>query len=331
MPLNTPNTPARPIANDRHPLSTRTYRVATTAIEDCWELVSKCLQYRIPGALVYGDSRLGKTYAIEYLRMLIHRKHPSVPTFHAQAEHKVSRSEGAFFSSLLRAVRHPGTDPARNSAKRKALHDRLRAVAESQGGTTVVLFCDEAQRFGRHEYEWLRDVHDELAQSGVRLTTFLFGQGRLCEQRSTFQESGDTQIVKRFMVETLRFRGIRGILDAATCLKSYDEYEYPVGSGWSFTRYYLPFAFDAGLRLEKFAPQLWEAFFLAHRDSGLTGEAEIPMEYFSRAVEAVLLAGLTRDAVDVDLGAKRWADVVKHCGYVASEQAIERNVRGSGH
>jgi hypothetical protein len=119
---------------------------------------------------------------------------------------------------------------AGNSSKRKALHDHLLAVAESQGGATIVLFCDEAQRYSLHEYEWLHDVHDELAQSGVRLTTFLFGQERLCEQRARFQESGDTQIVKRFMVETLRFRGVCSALDAATCLRSYDEHEYPLGS-----------------------------------------------------------------------------------------------------
>lgn len=67
--MNQTKLPGRPVAKERHPLSTRTYRVATAAIEHCWQLVSKCLQYRIPGALIYGESRLGKTYAIEYLRM----------------------------------------------------------------------------------------------------------------------------------------------------------------------------------------------------------------------------------------------------------------------
>lgn len=320
----------RPIARDCHPLSRRTYRVATAAIENCWMLVSKCLQYRIPGALIYGESRLGKTYAIEYLRMLIQRELPAVPTFHVQAEHKVSRSEGAFFSCLLRAVRHPEPDAGRNSGKRKALHDRLLAVAEAQSSSTVVFFCDEAQRYSLHEYEWLRDVHDELAQSGVRLTTFLFGQEQLCDKRARFQASGDTQIVKRFMVETLRFRGVCSMEDAATCLKSYDEHEYPPGSGWSFTRYYFPYAFDAGLRLERCAPLLWAAFAVAHQNATLAGAVEIPMEYFSRAVEAVLLDGLTRDAVDFNLVEQRWSEVVKHCGYVVSEQAVERNARGLG-
>lgn len=329
--MTTPTLTERPVAKERHPLTNRTYRVATTAIEDCWFLISRCLQYRIPGALIYGESRLGKTYAIEYLRMLIHRERPEIPTFHVQAEHSTGRSEGAFFSNLLRAVRHPEPDMARNSRKRKALYDRLRAVAESQNSSIVVFFCDEAQRYSLHEYEWLRDVHDELAQSGVRLTTFLFGQERLCEQRARFQDSGDTQIVKRFMVETLRFRGIRSATDAATCLRSYDEHEFPAGSNWNFTRYYYPHAFDAGLRLEKSAHHLWDAFARAHQQAALAGDVEIPMEYFSRAVEVVLLDGLLHDAVDFVLTEKQWTMVVQNCGYVASEQAVERNVRGVGH
>jgi len=73
---------------------------------------------------------------------------------------------------------------------------------------------------------------------------------------------------------------------------------------------------------------LWNAFTLAHQHAALAGEVEIPMEYFSRAVEAVLLDGLLHDAVDFQLTEQHWAAVVQHCGYVASEQAIERNTRG---
>jgi len=82
------------------------------------------------------------------------------------------------------------------------------------------------------------------------------------------------------------------------------------------------------LRLELGAHFLWNAFTLAHRHAALAGEVEIPMEYFSRAVEAILLDGLLHDAVDFQLTEKHWTTVVQHCGYVASEQAIERNARG---
>jgi len=72
----------------------------------------------------------------------------------------------------------------------------------------VVLLCDEAQRMSRHALEWLRDVHDQLAQHGVRLITFLVGQPQLMEHKARYQLSGDEQIVARFMIEQLHFRGI---------------------------------------------------------------------------------------------------------------------------
>ena len=69
-----------------------------------------------------------------------------------------------------------------------------------------MLFCDEAQRLSKHALEWLRDVHDQLAQQGVRLVTFLVGQPQLTEHKAQYQLAGDEQIVARFMIEQLNFR-----------------------------------------------------------------------------------------------------------------------------
>jgi hypothetical protein len=84
------------------------------------------------------------------------------------------------------------------------------------------------------------------------------------------------------------------------------------------------------MRLEMSADFLWDAFAQAHQHAGLAGTVEIPMEYFSRAVEAILLDGLLQDALDFQLSERHWSTVVQHCGYVASEQAVERNARGLG-
>ena len=50
-------------------------------------LIMRCLRYRIPGALIYGPSRIGKTRAIEYLRLLLAETQPKITTYHTQAEH----------------------------------------------------------------------------------------------------------------------------------------------------------------------------------------------------------------------------------------------------
>jgi hypothetical protein len=97
--------------------------------------------------------------------------------------------------------------------------------------------------------KWLRDVHDALDRQQIKLFTFLVGQQELLAQKSALQIAGKTQIVARLMVEELAFHGIRNAEDVATCLNGYDQTAYPEGSQWSFTRFYLPQAFDAGYRL----------------------------------------------------------------------------------
>src|SRR6202171_5831105 len=91
----------RPIDPSLHPLVTGNYRLATPAIETFYELVTRCLRYRIMGALIYGPSRIGKTRAIEYVRLLLARNYPKMTSYHAQCEHKPRHAEGPFFSNLL--------------------------------------------------------------------------------------------------------------------------------------------------------------------------------------------------------------------------------------
>jgi hypothetical protein len=97
----------RPIDPALHPIKTGHYRIATPAIQAFHQLVLRCLRYRITGALIYGPSRIGKTRAIEYLRLLLAETYPKMTTYHAQAEHKPRHAEGPFFTNLLEAVGFP--------------------------------------------------------------------------------------------------------------------------------------------------------------------------------------------------------------------------------
>ncbi len=192
----TPQMP-RPIDPSLHPLVTGNYRIATPAIEAFYELVERCLRYRVMGALIYGPSRIGKTRAIEYVRLLLARNHPKMTSYHAQCEHKPRHAEGPFFANLLEAVGDPDPNAGSNPAKRMRLALRIREAAARAGSGTVLLFCDEAQRYNDNEYEWLRDVHDSLDRQQIKLFTFLVGQQELLAQKTALQVAGKTQIVAR--------------------------------------------------------------------------------------------------------------------------------------
>jgi hypothetical protein len=68
----------RPIDPSIHPLATGNYRIATPAMQALYDLVVRCLHYRITGALIYGPSRIGMTRAIEYVRLLFARNYPKI-------------------------------------------------------------------------------------------------------------------------------------------------------------------------------------------------------------------------------------------------------------
>ena len=220
----------RPIDPSVHPLATGNYRIATPAIQELYDLVNRCLRYRITGALIYGPSRIGKTRAIEYVRLLFARNYPKVTTYHAQCEHKPRHAEGPFFSNLLAAVGYPEPDTGGNPSKRMRLTAKIREAAARAGSGVVLLFCDEAQRLNENEYEWLRDVHDALDRQQIKLFTFLVGQQELLAQKTGLQIANKTQIVARLMVEEMAFYGVRNADDVATCLLGYDETTYPQGN-----------------------------------------------------------------------------------------------------
>ena len=174
-----------------HPLLRRNYRVATAAIESFFDLVERCLRVLMPGALVYARPRMGKTHAVDYVCLHLARVRPEVLTIRMSCEHHRTDFEGSFFSSLLIAAGASGDVLKRSiTVKRQELIRRLRERLAARKGHIVALFCDEAQRQSRNSYEWLRDVHDQLAYHGIRLITFLIGQPQLLAQKAGFQMSG---------------------------------------------------------------------------------------------------------------------------------------------
>ena len=317
-----PNTSAYDVTVASHPMSRRNYRVATAAIQEFVDLVDHCVRVMIPGALVHARPRMGKTHAVEYICLHLARNRPDLLVLRLSCEHHRSAHEGPFFSGLLAAVGVRDPQPVSNAQKRFALMRRLHEQLLMRRGHVVLLLCDEAQRLSKHALEWLRDVHDQLAQQGYRMITFLVGQPQLLEHKAQYQLSGDEQIVARFMIEQLHFRGVTDAADAATCLSSYDHSRYPEQSGPTFVEFFFPVAWAAGLRLEQSAPALWNAFVQAHACAQLHGPVEIQMDYFTRAVESVLTQGPTWDSLGLVLGPAHWDRAVRESGYIAAQQTV---------
>ncbi len=306
----------RPIAVSQHPLHDRRYRLPTPPIEALYTLITEALDRRRPGAMVYGRSRLGKTTAIAYIEALLALERPTLPVVTLRCRFKRVPSEIAFFSHLLTAVRHKATTGRDAEQMRQRLIHRMCEMADIKGANQILLFADEAQNFSSCEYEWLRDAHDDLQRWGKSLLVVLVGQPELRGQKATFQRSNSLHIVSRFMVHELAFRGARSAEDCATCLQGYDLQEFPADSGWTHTRFFFPLAYAAGFRLATEGAALWYAFDQAHRSTLWPEALEIGMEFFTAAVEHLMLHHFHHDEAQFRPSVELWSEAVLASGYV---------------
>lgn len=306
----------RPFPLHKHPVVLQSYMIPTPGIDALISLVRKCVRSRLPGAIVYGESRMGKTYAIRYARAQIQEEFGLISTFDFQCERHKNLSEDSFFTELLIAVGHKDPHSGKISKKRSRLIDYLMEKATSSRSRVIVLFADEAQRLQLYEYEWLRDVHDKLGSCGVKLITILVGQNDLLNQKHSLRQANQTQVVARFMVNELRYRGLTSIDDLATCLSGYDTSCFPEDSDWTFTRFYFPIAYAAGFRLLDQTQMLWNVFLEAQDRSGYRANIEIPMQYFSGTIEYIFTEYNEHDGPDFGVSAQMWKAAVDETSFV---------------
>ncbi len=306
----------RPFALSEHPLRDRSYRLPTPAIEDLYELIVTALERRRTGIMAFGRSRMGKTTAIDYLVALLAINFQNLPVVVLRCRYKRVPSETAFFSNFLNAARHKVTSGRDTEQLRQRLVQRLCLLADTNGVNQLLVFADEAQNLTRCEYEWLRDVHDDLHHWGKTLLVVLVGQPELKGEKTTFQRDGSMHIVSRFMVHELAFHGARSAEDCATCLQGYDLQEYPADSGWSHSRFAFPRAYASGLRFVDEGAAAWHAFDQAHKATLLPERLEIGMEFFTAAVEHLMLTNAIHDRAEFRPSIELWKQAVKASGYV---------------
>lgn len=312
----------RPASFDEHPVVQQKYIVPTPSIEEMYERVKKLIRLRTPGGIMFAHPRFGKTYGIRYVISVLREDHPKAVVLSFGCQMKKHHSEDAFFSILLSATGHLGALTGTISKKRARLTDRIMELVDRSGQNWFVIFADEAQRLDIIEYEWLRDLHDELERRGVRMITLLVGQPSLLNQKSAFRMGRQTQIVSRFMIDELQFRGLKTPDDLATCLAGYDDAYFPKKSDWCYTRFFFPAAYSTGLRLVDQASVLWEAFLEAHQSAMFQHDPEIPMQYFTRSVEIALIENADRDDYNFVLTPELWQSAVSECNFVSAQEEL---------
>lgn len=307
-----------------HPIETGEYILGTPSTFEMFHAVKEWLDSRQPGGLVYGPPRIGKTRGIKYvtkqLKSAFDGKLPIVNVL--CYEHKLP-NENVFFEEFLLGVGHGFSSRGKALDKRRRLFEYLFGIAAEHPHKRLLIFLDEAQNLEVQHYLWLVDLYNTLDDAKIRPTFIMVGQKELAHRHNAMILAKRYQIIGRFMVNTHSFRGLTSSNDIEVCLHGYDDNtEYPQNSGWSFTRFYFPVAYAHGWRIISQADTIWEAFIEVKTKAKIPGYSELPMQFFSSAVEYIFRKYSNLKDIEPHLSFNIWKEAVEKSGYPLSNDFI---------
>jgi hypothetical protein len=301
----------REVLLDSHPVKEREYLLPTPMMERAYNVIRERVWARRTGAVFYASPRMGKTRCAIAIKDMLAEEFPHAYVSLLSARRAPRPNGSHMYRLILEAEQHVLSARANEDVLFENAKTDIRLKTKTKGGTQYVLLIDEVQLLNDTDLQQLVCFHNALELHKIRMTTISFAQPEILHRRTALMASNDRQIIARFLSEPLLFTGCASLAELARILRSYDiDSEFPENSEWSYTRFFVPEAFEAGLRLEQYAERIWKSL---AREAGLANGAMLPMEHTCITIENLLLASRKHDDVD----------------FVFSESAIDAAVSSS--
>lgn len=290
-----------------HPVITKDYLLITPVIRAVYGLIRERIYMRYTGTFMYATPRMGKTSCSRAVKLLLEGEFPDIFVISFIAE---SRGKQASTAGLLMDILHADRLVIPRSARYKDLQRMLLTHIQSnlvmRKGRQFVLMIDEMQNLTPDELIQLATIHNRLEPLDIRMTTLGFAQPEILHIRTALMETSQHFLIARFLSEPIPFNGCASEQDLEQILSAYDEEQYyPEDSDYTFTRFFLPQAYDSGFRLRHYTQPLWKALRSASKQMDVDS---IPMEHLSRSIEFILVLAqqsdansfkLTRELIDI--------------------------------
>ncbi|MEX5684628.1 ATP-binding protein [Pseudomonas silesiensis] len=195
------------------------------------------------------------------------------------------------------------------------INGRLKLI----GGRHVVFFIDEMQALKNDDFECLRFLQNELAVRNISMTVIGFAQSDIEVCLNNLRKSGRPELIIRFLNEVVAVPFCDSEEWIRLTIAPYDDLlTYPVGSQCTYTRFFLPMAYEAGFRLANHAHEIFVALDEERVSSSLPC---IPTVCAFEVFRLILYRAHERDSSFFTLDAKSLAKAIQECqiaGYAAN-------------
>jgi hypothetical protein len=294
-----------------HPLMTASVLLPTPAVTDTFITVKRVVLLRETGCCFSGHSGVGKTSTLTMVKMLLHTQFPQLPIFRHDTHNQQIPSIRAFFKHFLSTVGHENKR-GETYDLRERLVNTLIDDARISGMNMVLLFIDEAHAMATQDFNFLKDVYNDLAKESVQLITILIGQDPdLQHVISRLKSENRLDLIGRFAMRMLPFRSFNSIEDLQAVLGEIDKAEFPEGSGQSWSAFFFPQAYQAGFRLKNEAGAFMNALRSVTPKSP-SATINFPARQAFVAIRAFCLDNARYDGAKIKLPDDAWKEAVEY-------------------
>jgi hypothetical protein len=298
----------REVLLDEHPLIQKTYLLITPAIERVYALIRERVWMRRTGTFMFARPRMGKTTCASAVRDSLQAEFPKLFVILFSADKRKQSDSGLIIDILKSDGLTIGSRPSYKDLFNRLLTHIETSVANRKG-TQFVLMIDEMQLLSEADLNVLLVLHNRLELKSIKMTTIGFAQTDIQHVRSALHAAQAHNLLARFLSEPIPFDGCTAKEDLKEILYAYDEVKrFPENSDYTYTRFFLPLAYENGFRLRQFSNPIWSAL---KKSSMPLGDNSIPMEHLFRTVEYLLVAGRQLDMSNYAISRQNILDAIE--------------------
>lgn len=229
------------------------------------ELVNKIYSWvanGYTGGVVLGESRIGKTIAIEHVKThLINRAKESVPVVSMSVAKRDVKTIASIFRNICNSI---GKKPTQRAIADNMASEIIHYFGElSMNNQTrqVVLIVDEMQRLSLHQFEAFAELYDRLAEMGTNLVVIFIGNKSDSSPTIENIKSKKYALISgRFFNHRTHYNGIRNVDEVRDILKQYDEVVFESHGSKTTSEYFLAKPCISGWKYEDLSEIIWSAF-----------------------------------------------------------------------
>ena len=308
------------------------YTITTNQLEEFVNIVCLWIRQSLPGGLIYGRQRAGKSTAVHhFVGTLQIYFQDTVGCIAAEVQPGSLGSAKPFWGGLLKSMKIPVPPSKSAEVRRDWFVGRIVEAAASSVLNKVAVIIDEASLLTESAWLLLLGVDNELRTAYDIDVTWLFvGQPELATVPVMYLGLGRREVVGRFMTDSYEFRDMSDVNDFRRALAGFDVLK-DRSDGHPLSENAHPKKYLGGWRFADEAEVILNAVDEARSEHGLEAREGMTVQGFVRLATHLIVETIPDLAIDEPLTQAMVLDAIdatnclifeRHAEMLAAEPAV---------